>query len=67
MDFRIGPSGVPFLFDMAEVPGLSADHAVGQSLAAAAAPFDGWELMMALNVLRTLKTTSNLEASVPVD
>jgi len=67
MDFRVDPSGVPLLFDMAEVPGLSADHAVGQSLATAGVPFDGWELMMAINVLRTLEKNSSSGASVPKD
>jgi D-alanine-D-alanine ligase-like ATP-grasp enzyme len=67
MDFRIDGAGVPRLFDMAEVPGLSQNHAVGQSLSFAKAPFDGWELMMALNVLRTVRQNSSLEASVQAD
>lgn len=67
MDFRVNASGRPMLFDMAEVPGLSPDHAVGQSLSAAAAPFDGWELMMALNILRVVENYPSWGASAPTD
>ena len=67
MDFRIDDIGTPRLFDMAEVPGLSENHAVGQSLSFAGASFDGWELMMALNVLRTIGHNFSLEASVRAD
>ena len=67
MDVRVDPAGVPKLFDMAEVPGLSDDHAIGLSLKSAGAGVDPWEVMMALNIRRVLDATSSSGASVPTD
>ncbi|MGJ8573449.1 MAG: hypothetical protein ACSHXI_22435 [Hoeflea sp.] len=67
MDFRVDQTGTPKLFDMAEVPGLSEDHAIGQSLKSCGAPFDSWELMMALNIQRFRECGLNLAASAQGD
>ena len=67
MDFRVDANGIPKLFDMAEVPGLNEDHAIGRSLEFAGARFDGWEFMMALNVQRAMDNGINLEANAPTD